>query len=97
MSTIDELVAQVAAEDTAIDSAVVLLGQLSEEIASLKTNQTDPATAAKIDALSADVQAKTSALAAAVVTNTPVPPVSGPVVTQNDANTAAQASVKANS
>lgn len=97
MSTIDELVANVADEDTVIDSAVVLLGEMQKQIADLKTNQTDPATASKIDALNQDITAKKAALAAALVTNTPTPPVDGNPVNPNDAKAAADASVKANS
>ena len=72
MATLDTLVADVAAEDTVIESAVALLGGLSTQIAALKTTQTDSATAAKIDQLSADVVAKTAALSTAVAANTPV-------------------------
>lgn len=72
MATLDTLVADVAAEDTVIDSAVALLQGLTTEITSLKTTQTDPTTAAKIDALAKDVETKTAALSTAVTANTPV-------------------------
>lgn len=98
MSTIDELVSAVAAEDTVIDSAVLVINGLNAQIASLTSATTDPATAAKISALQADVSAKTAALSAAIVVGTAVPPVvtpTTPVVTPADANAAATASVSA--
>lgn len=100
MSTLDELVANVAAEDTVIDSAVLTIAGLQKQIADLKTPSTDANTAAKIDALNTDITNKRVALAAAIVTGTAVtPPVAGttPVVTPADANaaaTAASAAVK---
>ncbi len=68
MATLADVQAAVAAEDTVIDSAIALLKGLAQQIADLKPNQ------AAIDALAADVGAKTKALADAVVANTPVGP-----------------------
>jgi len=68
MSTLDQLTADVAAEDSAVDSAVVLLQGLK---AALDAAGTDPA---KLAALSADIQAKTKVLSDAVVANTPAAP-----------------------
>ena len=68
MATLADLQAAVAAEDTAIDSAITLLNGLAQQIADLTPNQ------AAIDALAADVSAKTAALAAAITANTPTPP-----------------------
>lgn len=68
MATLADLQAAVAAEDTVIDSAVTLLQGLSAQIAALTPNQ------AAIDALAADVAAKTQALADAITANTPAAP-----------------------
>jgi len=65
MATLQDLQAAVAAEDTVVDSAIALLQGLAAQIAALKPNQ------AAIDALAADVTAKTQALADAVTANTP--------------------------
>lgn len=61
---LDDLTAQVAAEDTVVDSAIALINGLAAQIASL------PASQAAIDALAADVKAKGQALADAVAANT---------------------------
>ena len=63
---LDELIAAVAAENTVIDSAIVLLNQLSSLLITYKD---DPI---RIAALSVEVRAKADSLAAAVVANTPV-------------------------
>ena len=63
-----DLQAAVAAEDTVIDSAVTLLNGISAQIADAAGDR-----AASL-ALSADVKAKSDALAAAVVANTPPAP-----------------------
>lgn len=65
MATLQDLQAAVTAEDTVIDSAITLLQGLAAQIAALTPNQ------AAIDALAADISAKTQALADAVVANTP--------------------------
>ncbi len=65
MAAIDDLAAAVAAEDTTIDSAVVLLNGIPALIAAAGT---DPA---KLAALQAAIVAKTATLAAAVVVGTP--------------------------
>jgi ABC-type transporter Mla subunit MlaD len=68
MATLADLQAAVTAEDTVIDSAITLLQGLAAQIAALQPNQ------AAIDALAADVTAKTQALADAVTANTPAAP-----------------------
>lgn len=68
MATLADLQAKVTAEDTVIDSAITLIQGLAAQIAALQPSQ------AAIDALAADVQAKSDALAAAVAANTPAPP-----------------------
>jgi ABC-type Zn2+ transport system substrate-binding protein/surface adhesin len=68
MATLADLQAQVAKEDTVIDSAITLLQGLAAQVAALTPNQ------AAIDALAADIGAKTDALAAAVTANTPAAP-----------------------
>lgn len=64
----DALEAAVAAEDTVIDSVIVLLGKLSDMI---KAAGTDPV---RLAAVVADINAKKQALADAVVANTPATP-----------------------
>jgi uncharacterized protein YoxC len=68
MATLDDLQADVTAEDTVIDSAITLLKGLAD---ALKAAGTDPA---KLAALHTDITAKTDALAAAVAANTPAAP-----------------------
>jgi hypothetical protein len=65
MSALDDLQAAVAAEDTVIDSAITLIKGIPGLIAAAGT---DPA---KLQALSADIMAKSQALASAVAANTP--------------------------
>ncbi len=85
MAAIDDLAAAVAAEDTVIDSAVVLLNGIPALIAAAGT---DPA---KLAALQKDITDKTTALAAAVIVGTPTPAPASPAVTQPQATTAAVA------
>jgi hypothetical protein len=68
MSALDDLATAVAAEDTVIDSAVVLLKGIPALIAAAGT---DPA---KLAALQADIKAKTTTLANAVAAGTPAAP-----------------------
>jgi hypothetical protein len=68
MATLSDLQAAVTAEDTVIDSAITLLNGLAAQVAALQPNQ------AAIDALAADISAKTAQLANAVTANTPNPP-----------------------
>lgn len=56
------------------DGMARLLGDLAQAVRDLKAAGTDPATAAKIDALDATIQAKTAEWSAAVVANTPAEP-----------------------
>lgn len=70
MKTLTDLQNDVAAETTAEQSAITLLGGLSAQIAALKTTQTDPDTAAAIDALATQVETNTASLASAVTANT---------------------------
>lgn len=66
--TLADVQADVTAEDSVIDSAVALLQGLAAQVAALQPNQ------AAIDALAADIEAKTTALANAVAANTPAAP-----------------------
>lgn len=68
MQTFADLQAEVTAEDTVIDSAVVLINGLAAQIAALEPNQ------AAIDALVTDVRARATALGAAVAAGTPPAP-----------------------
>lgn len=75
MASIKDLQDEVTAEDTVIDSAVTLIEGLAAQVAALQPDQ------AAIDALAADIKAKSDALAAAVAANTPAapaPPAPGP-------------------
>lgn len=65
MAALDDLTNAVAAEDTVIDSAITLLKGLKD---ALDAAGTDPV---RLAALSADIAAKTQALADAVAANTP--------------------------
>jgi peptidoglycan hydrolase CwlO-like protein len=71
-SSLDSLQSAVAAESTVIDSAVQLIQGLAAQVAALQPTQE------AIDALAANIKAKSDALAAAVTANTPVEaPVAG--------------------
>ncbi len=67
MATLADLQAAVTAEDTVIDSAVTLIQGLAAQVAALQPNQ------AAIDALAADIKAKSDGLAAAVAAGTTPP------------------------
>lgn len=73
-ATVDDLVQDVAAQATVIDGLDTVLKNIADEIAALKSNQTDPATAAKIDALHTAVIGNTARISADVVANTPAAP-----------------------
>ena len=64
MSALDDLQAAVAAEDTVIGSAITLINGIPALIAAAGTDPT------KLSALTADITAKSKALADAVVANT---------------------------
>lgn len=68
MTAVDDIQADVTAEDTVIDGAVTLLKGLAD---ALKAAGTDPA---KLAALHTDITTKTQALADAVAANTPAAP-----------------------
>lgn len=65
MAAIDDIQADVTAEDTEIASVITLLNGLSAALANAGVDPT------KLAALRADIQGRTQALAAAVVANTP--------------------------
>lgn len=64
MATLADLQVAVTAEDTVIDSAITLIQGLAAQVAALTPDQ------AAIDALAADIKAKSDNLAAAVAANT---------------------------
>lgn len=66
-ASLADVQAAVTAEDSVVDSAIVLLQGLAAAVAALQPNQ------AAIDALAADITGKTQALADAVAANTPTP------------------------
>lgn len=68
---LDQAEAAAAANSAADDSAEALLVTLTGLITNLSNSQTDPATAARITALSSAISDRTARLAAAVVANTP--------------------------
>jgi hypothetical protein len=70
--TLDDVQAAVTAEDTVIDSAIALIQGLAAQVAALKPNQK------AIDALAADIKAKSDSLAAAVAANTTPTPAPAP-------------------
>lgn len=67
MSALDDLTAQVAANRTVIDSALVLINGIADRITAAGT---DPA---KLAALTADLKSEDDALASAVTANQPAP------------------------
>lgn len=69
MATLDQLTADVAADTSAVNSAVTLINGLAQQI---KDAGTDPVA---LKALTDQLEANTASLSAAVVANTPaVPP-----------------------
>lgn len=72
MSAITDLQSAVAAEDTVLDSAVVLIQGFAAQLAAAGT---DPALLA---ALKADIDTHAQTLAAAVAANTPAAPAPNP-------------------
>lgn len=68
MATLKDVQAAVQAENTVIDSAITLLNGLAQQVKDLAPDQ------AAIDALAAEISAKTLVLASAVTANTATPP-----------------------
>ena len=78
MIDLTALQTKVTAENTVIDSAVTLLNGLSAEIKTLITASSNTVDPIALQAIVDGIDAKTVALAAAVVANTPAaPPVAG--------------------
>lgn len=71
MGDFARLEADVTAQSTVIASVQTLLANLTAAIVDLKTQVTDPAAQAKIDALANAVEASSKSLTEAVVANTP--------------------------
>jgi hypothetical protein len=65
-AALDRLTASVQAEDTVIDSVLVLLAQLADEVRNLPADDSDA-----LNALADDIDAKAQAIASAVTANTP--------------------------
>ncbi len=92
MKNIDDLVAAVTAETSAEESLETLVGNLAQQVRDLKSNGTDPATAAKIDALATQIENNTHNIVNAVQQNTPAVdqgPAAAPVGSQQDTPPAA--------
>ena len=68
MAELDDLTAQVAANKTVIDSALVLINGIADRIAAAGTDAT------KLAALTASLKSEDDALAAAVQAKSPAPP-----------------------
>lgn len=66
-----KLEASVKAEADAETAVETLLTTLTAEIKAISAGSSDPATQAKLDQLAADTDARTAALSAATVANTP--------------------------
>jgi hypothetical protein len=75
---IEALVASVAAEDSVIDSAIMLINgisaQISTAVAAAMANGATAAELAPLTDLNTSIQAKSAALSAAVAANTPAAP-----------------------
>lgn len=69
MASLDDIVADVAAENTAIASVSTLIQGLKDQIANIGLSTADQA---KVDAIFAGVEANKAALATALQTNVPV-------------------------
>lgn len=78
-AAIDQLVKDVAAEDQVVDGAIVLINgfgkRLNDGIAAALAGGATAAEMASLTTLSTDIQVKTTALAGAVLANTPAAPV----------------------
>lgn len=68
MATMDNITREVSETKTVVDSAIVLINGIADRIREAGVD------AVKLEALSADLDAKTNELAAAVAANTPTPP-----------------------
>lgn len=108
MSNMKDLLSAIAAEDTVVDSAVVMLNGITGNVAALATPTEAnpvivPAMATAINNLVTDIQTHTANLTAAMVVNTPVVPTPVvvpvpviPVVTPAEAASAANTAVSNN-
>jgi hypothetical protein len=65
MADLSRITAAIATNNSAVDSAVILIKQIAEALRNAGSDQ------AAVDALAADLEAKAAELAAAVVENTP--------------------------
>jgi hypothetical protein len=75
MATIDDDLAAVTAEDTAVGSVLALLTQLQAQVAAaLSTTNIAPADQAKLDAVFTQSNASAAAIAAALAANVPPAP-----------------------
>jgi len=65
MADLSRITAAISTNNSAVDSAVILIKQIAEALRNAGSDQ------AAVDALAADLEAKAAELAAAVVENTP--------------------------
>jgi hypothetical protein len=93
---INDIKAAIAAENTVVGSAVVLLNGLVQQITDLKKSTTDEATSKAIQDLVDNTKSQMASLAAAVATGTPQPVSGAPGVTETSAKSAADAAVANN-
>lgn len=78
MATLDEVLATVTAEDTAIDSLVALVEGLKAQLDAVLSGELTPAQQAKVDAIFAAVTDNPDRIQAAIDANTPQPPTEPP-------------------
>lgn len=91
MANLDTLKDDLTPLTSAVRGTVTLLGTLAQEVRDLKTTQTDPATAQKIDDLDARIQQNTHDLANALAANTEGAPAGGVGTGTDGSDTSADA------
>lgn len=74
MATLDEILTTVTAEDTAIDSLIVLVQGLKAQLDSVLAGNLTPEQQAKVDAIFAAVTDNPDRIQAAIDANTPAAP-----------------------
>ena len=78
MVDLTAVTASVAADTSAVQSAITLLNALTADITAISNGSTDTATQAALNALVTQINTNNQQLAAAVVANTPASPGTAP-------------------
>lgn len=79
VATLDEILADVTAESTALDSVAALITGLQQQLADALAGLTlPPGVQAKIDSVFAQAESNKAKIAAALAANVPPPPPPGP-------------------